>query len=161
MHSHCARPIVMPLSNPTSRVEARPEDIINWTDGAALVATGSPFPPVSYKENCILLLNVITLTSSRYRLGCIGIWCEPCHGWHVNGCQPGISRELTTRTSWRRALLPNIDDIQAVSKAIAMRVGQAAQLQGVAIVTSEEALSKAIEHNYWQPQYRSYKRTSF
>ncbi|MCX2958843.1 MAG: NAD-dependent malic enzyme, partial [Serratia symbiotica] len=49
MHQHCARPIVMPLSNPTSRVEARPEDIINWTEGAALVATGSPFAPVTYQ----------------------------------------------------------------------------------------------------------------
>lgn len=49
MHQHCARPIVMPLSNPTSRVEARPEDIINWTEGAALVATGSPFAPVIYQ----------------------------------------------------------------------------------------------------------------
>ncbi len=50
MHKHCERPIVMPLSNPTSRVEARPEDIINWTDGNTLVATGSPFSPVSYKD---------------------------------------------------------------------------------------------------------------
>jgi malate dehydrogenase (oxaloacetate-decarboxylating) len=42
-----------------------------------------------------------------------------------------------------------------------MEVGKAAQLQGVAVVTSEEALSKAIEHNFWRPQYRNYKRTSF
>ncbi len=65
MHKHCERPTVMPLSNPTSRVEARPEDIINWTDGQALVATGSPFAPVTYKEKCILLHNAITHTSSQ------------------------------------------------------------------------------------------------
>ncbi|WP_025472276.1 malic enzyme-like NAD(P)-binding protein, partial [Yersinia pestis] len=83
----------------------------------------------------------------------------------TDGMLMAASRALAESSPLARhgegALLPNIDDIQAVSKAIAMRVGQAAQLQGVAIVTSEEALSKAIEHNYWQPQYRSYKRTSF
>lgn len=50
MHKNCERPVVMPLSNPTSRVEARPEDIIARTDGHALVATGSPFNPVIYKD---------------------------------------------------------------------------------------------------------------
>ena len=55
-------------------------------------------------------------------------------------------------TDGHGALLPNIDDIQGVSKCIAMEVGKAAQLQGVAIVTSEDALSKAIEHNFWRPQ---------
>lgn len=50
MHKHCPRPIVMPLSNPTSRVEATPQDIIAWTEGNALVATGSPFNPVVWKD---------------------------------------------------------------------------------------------------------------
>ncbi|KEP71954.1 hypothetical protein HR12_30700 [Microbacterium sp. SUBG005] len=50
MHKHCERPIVMPLSNPTSRVEATPQDIIAWTEGKALVATGSPFDPVLWKD---------------------------------------------------------------------------------------------------------------
>ncbi len=162
MHSHCARPIVMPLSNPTSRVEARPEDIINWTDGAALVATGSPFPPVSYKEK----LYPIAQCNNSYIFPGIGLGVLASGASRVtDGMLMAASRALAESSPLARhgegALLPNIDDIQAVSKAISMRVGQAAQLQGVAIVTSEEALSKAIEHNYWQPQYRSYKRTSF
>lgn len=49
MHKHCKRPIVFPLSNPTSRVEATPNDIIRWTNGEALVATGSPFDPVVHE----------------------------------------------------------------------------------------------------------------
>lgn len=162
MHKHCPRPIVMPLSNPTSRVEARPEDIINWTDGAALVATGSPFSPVSYKEK----VYPIAQCNNSYIFPGIGLGVLASGAKRVtDGMLMAASRALAECSplamNGEGALLPNIDDIQAVSKTIAMQVGKAAQLQGVAIVTSEEALAKSIEHNYWQPQYRSYKRTSF
>ncbi|AJJ10846.1 malic enzyme, NAD binding domain protein [Yersinia rohdei] len=162
MHQHCARPIVMPLSNPTSRVEARPEDIINWTNGAALVATGSPFPPVNYKDK----LYPIAQCNNSYIFPGIGLGVLASGAKRVtDGMLMAASRALAACSplahNGEGALLPNIDDIQSVSKAIAMQVAKAAQLQGVAIVTSEEALAKAIERNYWQPQYRSYKRTSF
>lgn len=65
MHKHCPRPIVMPLSNPTSRVEATPQDIIAWTEGNALVATGSPFNPVVWKDKSTLSPSVTTPLFSR------------------------------------------------------------------------------------------------
>ncbi|MGO4743623.1 NAD-dependent malic enzyme [Serratia quinivorans] len=162
MHKHCPRPIVMPLSNPTSRVEARPEDIINWTEGAALVATGSPFAPVSYKDQLI----PIAQCNNSYIFPGIGLGVLASGATRVTDAMlMAASRALADcsplATDGHGALLPNIDDIQGVSKCIAMEVGKAAQLQGVAVVTSEEALSKGIEHNFWRPQYRSYKRTSF
>lgn len=162
MHQHCSRPIVMPLSNPTSRVEARPEDIINWTDGAALVATGSPFSPVTYKDQ----LFPIAQCNNSYIFPGIGLGVLAAGAKRVTDAMlMAASRALADcsplATDGHGALLPNIDDIQGVSKCIAMEVGKAAQLQGVAVVTSEEALSKAIEHNFWRPQYRIYKRTSF
>ncbi|UAN47608.1 NAD-dependent malic enzyme [Serratia sp. JSRIV001] len=162
MHKHCPRPIVMPLSNPTSRVEARPEDIITWTDGAALVATGSPFSPVTYKDQ----LFPIAQCNNSYIFPGIGLGVLAAGAKRVTDAMlMAASRALADcsplATDGHGALLPNIDDIQGVSKCIAMEVGKAAQLQGVAVVTSEEALSKAIEHNFWRPQYRIYKRTSF
>lgn len=162
MYKHCSRPIVMPLSNPTSRVEAHPADIINWTDGAALVATGSPFAPVSYKDK----VYPIAQCNNSYIFPGIGLAVIASGAKQVtDGMLMAASRALADcsplATDGVGSLLPDVNDIQGVSKCIAMEVGKAAQIEGVAQVTTEDALSKAIEHNFWVPQYRSYKRTSF
>ncbi|QQG26991.1 NAD-dependent malic enzyme [Pectobacterium carotovorum] len=162
MHKHCARPIVMPLSNPTSRVEARPEDIIRWTEGAALVATGSPFSPVNYQDKVF----PIAQCNNSYIFPGIGLGVLASGAKRItDGMLMAASRALADcsplANNGEGALLPDLSDIQQVSKRIALDVGKAAQLQGVAVVTSADALQKAIDHNFWQPQYRSYKRTSF
>ncbi|WP_413528399.1 NAD-dependent malic enzyme [Rahnella inusitata] len=162
MHKHCARPVVMPLSNPTSRVEATPADILNWTDGAALVATGSPFAPVSLKGK----LYPIAQCNNSFIFPGIGLGVIASGATRVtDGMLMAASRTLAEcsplATEGTGSLLPDVDDIQGVSKCIAMEVAKAAQLQGVAMVTSEDTLSKAIERNFWAPQYRTYKRTSF
>ncbi|MEQ9969271.1 NAD-dependent malic enzyme [Pectobacterium carotovorum] len=162
MHKHCARPIVMPLSNPTSRVEARPEDIIRWTDGSALVATGSPFAPVNYQGKIF----PIAQCNNSYIFPGIGLGVLASGAKRItDGMLMAASRALADcsplANNGEGALLPDLSDIQQVSKRIALDVGKAAQLQGAAVVTSADALQKAIDHNFWQPQYRSYKRTSF
>ncbi|MEH2920258.1 NAD-dependent malic enzyme [Samsonia erythrinae] len=162
MHKHCARPIVMPLSNPTSRVEARPEDIIRWTEGAALVATGSPFTPVNYQDNVF----PIAQCNNSYIFPGIGLGVLASGAKRItDGMLMAASRALADcsplANNGEGALLPDLANIQQVSKRIALEVGKAAQLQGVAVVTSADALQKSIDHNFWQPQYRSYKRTSF
>ncbi|GKX54380.1 NAD-dependent malic enzyme [Leminorella grimontii] len=162
MHRHCARPIVMPLSNPTSRVEGRPEDIINWTDGAALVATGSPFAPVMYKEKTY----PIAQCNNSYIFPGIGLGVLAAKATRVtDGMLMAASRALADCSPLAKhgegALLPEVDDIQEVSRYIALKVAKMAQLEGVAVVTSDEALQKEIDSNFWTPEYRRYRRTSF
>ncbi len=162
MHKHCARPIVMPLSNPTSRVEARPEDIISWTDGQALVATGSPFAPVMYKEK----IYPIAQCNNSYIFPGIGLGVIASGAKRVtDGMLMVASRALADCSPLAKqgegSLLPLLDDIQEVSRKIAKQVAKQAQVEGVATVTSDKALDEAIESNFWKPEYRVYKRTSF
>ncbi|ETS29409.1 NAD-dependent malic enzyme [Photorhabdus temperata] len=161
MHKHGERPIVMPLSNPTSRVEARPEDIINWTNGAALVATGSPFNPVKYKDQEY----PIAQCNNSYIFPGIGLGVIASGAKLVtDGMLMVASRTLADFSPLAKngtgPLLPLIDDIQEVSRKIAKQVAKEAQIQGVATVTSDGALDEAIERNFWKPEYRVYKRTS-
>lgn len=162
MHSNCARPIVMPLSNPTSRVEGRPEDIINWTDGAALVATGSPFSPVIHKDK----IYPIAQCNNSYIFPGIGLGVLAAKASRVtDGMLMAASRALADCSPLAKegegALLPEVDDIQEVSRYIALKVAKVAQLESVAVLTSDEALLDAIEANFWNPEYRRYRRTSF
>ncbi|MGO4998333.1 NAD-dependent malic enzyme [Oceanisphaera sp. W20_SRM_FM3] len=162
MHSHCARPIVFPLSNPTSRVEATPEDIINWTDGQALVATGSPFAAVEYKGK---LFDIVQCNNSYIFPG-IGLGVLACGANRVTDAMlMSASRALAAcspmATDPDGALLPPLKDIQHVSRQIAKTVAKTAQLQGHALQMSDAALDAAIEANFWTPEYRQYRRVSF
>ncbi|CCG87732.1 NAD-dependent malic enzyme [Erwinia piriflorinigrans] len=161
MHKHCTRPIIMPLSNPTSRVEATPQDIMAWTDGCALVATGSPFSPVSWKDKTY----PIAQCNNSYIFPGIGLGVIASGASRVTDSMlMAASRALADCSplvnDGEGPVLPEVKDIQGVSKVIAMAVGKAAQLAGVAVVSSEDVLSKAIADNFWLPQYRNYRRTS-
>lgn len=161
MHSHCARPIVMPLSNPTSRVEALPEDIIRWTEGKALVATGSPFMPVHFngREYPIAQCN------NSYIFPGIGLGVLSSGARRVtDGMMMAASRALAECSPLVQgkegALLPALENIQQVSKTIAMHVAKAAQADGVAAKTSDADIKAAIEKTFWTPEYRCYKVAS-
>ncbi|WP_312209933.1 NAD-dependent malic enzyme [Pseudescherichia sp.] len=161
MHKYCPRPIVMPLSNPTSRVEATPQDIISWTDGNALVATGSPFPPVQWKDK----LYPIAQCNNAYifpgvGLGVIAAGASRITDEMLMAASETLAEHSPLRTNDNGMVLPGLDEIQHVSRAIAFAVGKVAQEEGVAVKTSAEALQQAIDDNFWRPEYRSYRRTS-
>lgn len=161
MHRHCPRPIIMPLSNPTSRVEAVPADLIAWTEGAALVATGSPFAPVTWQDKTY----PIAQCNNAYIFPGIGLGVLASKASRITDAMlMSASRALADcsplATHGEGAVLPELKDIQQVSRYIAIAVAKAAQAEGVAAETSEEALSQAVEDNFWKPLYRHYRRTS-
>ncbi|EGR3199485.1 NAD-dependent malic enzyme [Vibrio parahaemolyticus] len=162
MHKHCKRPIVFPLSNPTSRVEATPNDIIRWTNGEALVATGSPFDPVVHEG----LTYPIAQCNNSYIFPGIGLGVLAVNAKRVTDeMLMESSRALATCSplaiNGRGALLPPLEEIHLVSKKIAFAVAKKAIEQGVALEITDEALNDAIDQAFWQPVYRRYKRTAF
>jgi malate dehydrogenase (oxaloacetate-decarboxylating) len=162
MHLHCPRPIVFPLSNPTSRVEATPEDVLNWTNGQALVATGSPFEPVTIGDETF----EIAQCNNSFIFPGIGLGVLACRAKRVSDeMLMASSRALAEcsplGTTGTGSLLPKLDDIQKVSKYIAFAVAKVAMAQGLALTVTDELLNKSIEKNFWEPKYRRYKRTSF
>ncbi|MGF1876499.1 NAD-dependent malic enzyme [Photobacterium frigidiphilum] len=162
MHAHCKRPIVFPLSNPTSRVEATPADIINWTDGNALVATGSPFEPVVHNGKTY----PIAQCNNSYIFPGIGLGILAVNARRVTDEMLMASSRALAECSplainGHGALLPPLEDIQKVSRKIAFAVAKKAIEQGKAPKNSDERILEKIDANFWQSDYRTYKRTSF
>ncbi|GAA04053.1 NAD-dependent malic enzyme [Photobacterium leiognathi] len=162
MYAHCERPIIFPLSNPTSRVEATPFDLIRWTDGNALVATGSPFDPVIYEGKTY----PIAQCNNSYIFPGIGLGVLSVNARRVtNEMLMESSRALAECSPLaihgHGPLLPPLEDIQKVSRKIAFAVAKKAVEQHKAPKNSDERIREKIDANFWKSEYRRYKRTSF
>lgn len=154
MAAHTEHPVVLPLSNPTSRIEAVPADIIHWSDGRAMVATGSPFDSVVHNGKT----HHVAQCNNSYIFPGMGLGVLAAGAHRVtDGMFMAAAEALATlspATSDRTAsLLPDVGDIRQVSKAIAFAVGQQAQLDGVAPKSTEDDLKAAIDVKFWIPQY--------
>jgi malate dehydrogenase (oxaloacetate-decarboxylating) len=161
MKKHCELPIIFPLSNPSRQVEATPAQVIEWTDGQVIVATGSPFQPVQYKGKTY----PVAQCNNSYIFPGIGLGV-------ISAKASLISDEMLMVTSATLAeasplakngqgeLLPALGEIAALSKRIAFEVAKVAMQQGLALEVSDEVLKARIDKNFWLPEYRPYKRVS-
>ena len=153
MAAHTERPIIFALSNPPAQAEADPSDLIAWTDGRALVATGSSFAPVTYKgvtyvigqvNNAMLYpglaLGAIVSRASRVSDGMFAAAANAVSSL-VAVRQPGAS------------LLPHIDDLRSVSVTVAAAVIEAANAEGLARVRFGDIVQQ-VQDAMWQPEYR-------
>ena len=153
MAAHTERPIIFALSNPRARSEANPADLLTWTEGRALIATGSPFAPVTYKgvtyvvaqaNNAMLYpglgLGAIVSKASRISDGMFAAAASAVSSL-VTVRQPGAS------------LLPHIDDLRSVSATVAVAVAEVAVQEGLAGVEFVDIVQQ-VQDAMWQPQYR-------
>jgi malate dehydrogenase (oxaloacetate-decarboxylating) len=152
MAAHTARPIIFPLSKPAPWAEATPADLIAWTGGRALIATGSPFAPVTHKgttyvigqvNNAMLYpglgLGAIVSRASRMSDGMFAAAANAVSSL-VAVRQPGAS------------LLPLIDDLRSVSVTVAVAVAETAAAEGLAGVELRDIVQQ-VQDAMWQPEY--------
>lgn len=146
------RPIILPMSNPTNLAEATPEDLINWTDGRALVATGSPFNPVKYKKS----VYVIGQSNNALVFPGIGLGVVISQASIITDGMFVAAAEVLSKmidTSVQGApILPPVENLKEISIEVAIAVAEAAIEDGVARKIPED-IKHAVMSEMWEPTY--------
>src|ERR1700691_66246 len=159
MAKYTDRPVIFPLSNPTSRSEATAQDLMDWTEGRALIGTGSPFEPVSAGGKKV----PITQTNNSYifpglALGIVASKARRVTDTMVKAAAEELVRNLPTQKDKQASLLPSLSQARKLGRLIGMAVGRQAIRDGQAQVANEDALSRELQANFWEPVYVPYKR---
>jgi malate dehydrogenase (oxaloacetate-decarboxylating) len=152
MAAHVDRPIIFPLSNPTSWAEAAPADLIAWTDGRALIATGSPFPPVTHRGVTYVIGQVNN--AMLYPGLCLGaIVCQARR--MSDGMFRAAANAVSSMVAVRQpgaSLLPHSDDLRSVAATVAVAVAEAAVAEGLAGIKLFDIVQQ-VQDAMWRPEY--------
>ncbi|GGA38110.1 NAD-dependent malic enzyme [Dyella nitratireducens] len=157
MAQHVERPVIFPLSNPTSRSEATPQQLIEWTEGRALVGTGSPFAPVPWQGRSVH----IDQTNNSYvfpgvGLGVLAVGAKRVTDTMFMAAAKAVAAMSPTVKDKTASLLPPVDQLREVSVAVAKAVAMQAQVDGVAGACDEAEVDRRIEAFVWEPKYLPY-----
>ena len=157
MAAHARRPIILPMSNPTSLSEATPADVIRWTAGRGLVATGSPFGPVDYAGTRY----VIGQANNALIFPGLGLGVIAARATRVTDSMLAAAAhavaDLVDTSALGAALLPRVEALRETSAAVAAAVAAAAAAEGVATAPVGAGLAQRIKAMMWQPAYRAVK----
>jgi malate dehydrogenase (oxaloacetate-decarboxylating) len=152
--------VIFPLSNPTSQSEAAPADLLRWTEGRAIVGTGSPFAPVEVNGK---LVRIAQVNNSYIFPGlCLGILVSRATrvtDGMIMAAAKALAALSPARADKDAPLLPPIADSRKTSAAVAAAVGRQAMAEGVAAVCDEAAFAAKIRDYVWEPEYVQYERT--
>ncbi len=154
MAGYCKRPIIFPLSNPTSRAEATPNDLLTWTAGQALVATGSPFDPIKLGNRQI---NIAQCNNSYIfpgvGLGIVAGKARRVSDRMMMAAAIAVSELAPAVKTGEGRLLPELSTIRDVSKHIAKAVILQGIKDGYIDTMTEKQIEKAVEKTMWYPEY--------
>jgi len=152
--AHVSRPVIMPMSNPTGLAEARPADLIRWTQGRALVAAGSPFGPVDYEGTRYIVGQANNaLVFPGLGLGVIAAGALRVTDGMLSAAAYAVASLVDTVTPGA-PLLPQVETLRETSLAVATAVAQAAVADGVAAGPLPDDLAGHVRGLMWQPVYR-------
>jgi malate dehydrogenase (oxaloacetate-decarboxylating) len=161
MAGYIERPIIFPLSNPTSCSEAKPENLIRWTNGKAIIATGSPFPPVDYN-------------GKKYPIAqCNNVYIFPGVGLGIVACKTHkvtekmfikaahvLSEHAPMLKDPTAGIFPSLEDLRDISREIAIAIGHVAEDEDLVPKSSPQEIQQRVDQKMWYPEYPIYVRKS-
>jgi malate dehydrogenase (oxaloacetate-decarboxylating) len=159
MAAQVRRPVIFPLSNPTERSEARPQDIFEWTEGRAVIATGSPFPPVKRGDRALR----VDQNNNAYVYPGIGLGAIAARAERISdGMFLAAARTIADLSPAKRDpeanLLPPLVEIRELSFHVAIAAGKQAQADGLANPVADDKLANLVRAKMWEPVYAPYRR---
>ena len=159
MANHTQRPIIFPMSNPTSCSEATPQDLLRWTEGRAVVGTGSPFPPVEVNGK---LLRISQVNNSFIFPGlALGILVSKARRVTDNmimAAAKALAQLSPAREESSKPLLPPVGDARKVGLIVGEAVGRQAMADDVSDLPDAETLKEQLHAYVWEPIYLPYER---
>jgi malate dehydrogenase (oxaloacetate-decarboxylating) len=159
MAKHVRRPVIFPLSNPTERSEANPADLDAWTEGRAVIASGSPFAPIKRNGKQFRIdQNNNAYVYPGIGLGAIAVRARRISDAMFLAAAKAIAELSPAKRDPEANLLAPLVDIRKLSFHVALAVARQAQAEGFADARSEEETAAAIKDKMWEPLYASYRR---
>jgi malate dehydrogenase (oxaloacetate-decarboxylating) len=159
MARHAQRPIIFPLSNPTSQAEATPADLMRWTNGRALVGTGSPFPPVEIDGHPVRISQVNnSFIFPGLALGILVSRAQRVTDGMIMAAAKALAGLSPSRTDKSAPLLPSIAESRKVALVVSEAVAIQAKTEGVAELDHAASLPDCIRAYMWNPVYVPYER---
>jgi malate dehydrogenase (oxaloacetate-decarboxylating) len=159
MAKHVERPIILPISNPTERAEATPQQLIDWTQGQAMVATGSPFPPVFFngKQQRVAQCNN-ALVFPGIGIGVIAVKATQVTDNMLWAACVALNKCAPIHTDPTAPLLPAMESARKSAREIAIAVAEQARIDGVAGIPSTADIARCVDEQIWQPEYLPFRK---